>query len=160
MRLRHAVADDAAAFESFDLGPRDSAPLREVGQIVEGLLAWREDVGCGYLRREVIVAEKEGHVVAVCAHELLRSDGDRIYEDHRYLMVTAVSIAAQRSGVARLLVESVLEHMARAGTRSVEWLVHPSNGPSIAFSRRSFPDADETYPPDDAPYARFWLPLV
>ena len=74
-------------------------------------------------------------------------------------MVTAVSVAAQRSGTGRLLVESVLQHLAEAGTRSAEWLVHPANSPSIAFSRRTFPDADEIYPPEDRPYARFSLPL-
>jgi GNAT superfamily N-acetyltransferase len=160
VRLRHAVAADAAAFESFDIGPLDSAWLREVAQIVDGLLEWRDDPSCARLRREVVIAEESGHVVGVCAHELLRAPDGRIYEDHRYLMVTAVSNTAQRSGIARQLVETVLQLLADGGARSVEWLVHPANGPSIAFSRRSFPDADETYPPDDTPYVRFALSLA
>ena len=71
MQLRQAIAADSAAFESFDLGSLDSAWLREVAQIVDGLLEWRDDPGCAHLRREVIVAEDHSVVVGVCAHELL-----------------------------------------------------------------------------------------
>ncbi len=134
--------------------------VREVAQILDGLLEWRDDPSCAHLRREVIVAEDQDTVLAVCAHELLRSTDGRVYETHRYLMVTAVSVTARRSRIAQLLVDSVLQQLAQAGTRSAEWLVHPANGPSIAFSRRTFPGADETYPPDDQPYARFSLPLA
>ena len=74
-------------------------------------------------------------------------------------MATAISRSQQRSGVARLLVESVLAECQRLGVRSAEWLVHPQNHASIQFSRRTFPTADETYPADDQPYARFDLGL-
>lgn len=40
MQLRQAIAADSAVFESFDLGSLDSAWLREVAQIVNGLLEW------------------------------------------------------------------------------------------------------------------------
>ena len=45
------------------------------------------------------------------------------------------------------------------GVESVEWLVHPGNAASIAFSRVAFPEADETNPPDDAPDVSFALSL-
>lgn len=112
-----AVAADAAAFESVDLGSLDCAWLREVAQIVDGLLEWRDDSSCAHLRREVIVAEDQHTVLAVCAHELLRSTDGRVYETHRYLMVTAVFVTARRSGIARLLVDSVLQELAQAGTQ-------------------------------------------
>jgi hypothetical protein len=35
----------------------------------------------------------------------------------------------------------------------------PGNAASIAFSRAVIPEADETNPPDDAPYVSFALSL-
>lgn len=100
----------------------------------------------------------DGGVVAVCAHEAT-DNGTRIFVEHRYLMVTAVWPGHERSGLARLLVTSVVADLQRTGARSVTWLVHPRNQPSIAFSRQVFPEADETYPPEDAPYVAFTLTL-
>ncbi len=74
-------------------------------------------------------------------------------------MVTAVRGDQQRTGLARLLVESVLADLRSTGCESVEWLVHPSNRPSIEFSRSVFPEADETQPPEDDPYVSFALAL-
>ena len=79
--------------------------------------------------------------------------------EHRYLMVTAVRNDQRRTGLARHLIESVLDDLADHGAKSVEWLVHPSNLTSIAFSRSVFPEADETYPPEDKPYVSFALGL-
>jgi hypothetical protein len=49
--------------------------------------------------------------------------------------------------------------MQSDGTRTVRWLVHPSNLTSVAFSRSVFPKANETHPPEDRPYAAFSLTL-
>lgn len=158
MILRHARDSDAEQFQSFDLG-RSGSWLDEVSEIVAGLVAWRSDPHAEHLDRQVIVAVKEGDVVGVSAHErLARSDG-RVWNEHRYLMVTAVRGDQQRAGLARLLVESVLADLRSTGCESVEWLVHPSNRPSIEFSRNVFPEADETQPPEDDPYVSFALAL-
>ena len=53
----------------------------------------------------------------------------------------------------------VLTEMQRDGVRTVGWLVHPANLASIAFSQVVFAEADETYLPEDRPYARFLLDL-
>jgi hypothetical protein len=58
-----------------------------------------------------------------------------------------------------VLTESLLEEMQRDGVRIIRWLVHPANMASIAFSQAVFPEADETYPPEDRPYASFVLAL-
>ena len=47
----------------------------------------------------------------------------------------------------------------RDGVLTANWLVHPANLDSAAFSRTTFRDADETYPPEDSPYAKFTLRL-
>ena len=74
-------------------------------------------------------------------------------------MVVAVRVDHRRSGIGTVLLESALAEMERDGVLSASWLVHPANLASAAFIRRGFPDADETYPPDDRPYARFTLRL-
>ncbi|MEP1123598.1 MAG: GNAT family N-acetyltransferase [Ilumatobacter sp.] len=107
----------------------------------------------------MVVAVTDGHVVGVTAHERLGRSGGRVWNHHRYLMVTAVRGDQQRTGLARQLVESVLADLASTGCESVEWLVHPSNRPSIEFSRNVFPEADETQPPEDDPYVSFALVL-
>ncbi len=74
-------------------------------------------------------------------------------------MVVAVRVDHRRSGIGTVLLESMLAEMQRDGVRIASWLVHPANLASAAFSRTGFPVADETYPPDDRPYARFTLRL-
>lgn len=132
--------------------------IDEVVEIVHGLLAWRDSALAADHDRQVLVVEDDGELVAVCAHEAT-DNGERIIVEHRYLMVTAVWPDHERRGLARLLVASVIADLQRTGAQSVTWLVHPRNHPSIAFSRKVFPDADETYPPDDAPYVAFTLIL-
>lgn len=158
MIIRHARDSDAEQFESFDLG--DSGLwLDEVAEIVAGLVAWRSDPHAEQRDRQVIVAVTDSRIVGVTAHERLARSGGRVWNDHRYLMVTAVRGDQQRTGLARLLVESVLADLGSRGCESVEWLVHPSNRPSIEFSRNVFPEADETQPPEDDPYVSFALAL-
>jgi hypothetical protein len=50
-------------------------------------------------------------------------------------MVVAVRADRRRSGAAQLVTESLFAMMQSEGTRSVQWLVHPSNLASVAFSR-------------------------
>ena len=49
--------------------------------------------------------------------------------------------------------------MQADGVRTVSWLVHPHNHASMSFSRTVFPEANETYPPEDKPYVSFLLRL-
>lgn len=74
-------------------------------------------------------------------------------------MVVAVRADRRRSGAARLVTDSLFAMMQSEGMRTVRWLVHPSNVASVAFSRSVFPEADETYPPEDRPNAAFSLTL-
>lgn len=158
MIVRHARDSDAEQLQSFEMGAA-SLWVDEVSEIVAGLLEWRSDPGARNRDRQVIVAVSDGYVVGVTANErLARSDG-RVWNEHRYLMVTAVRSDEQRGGVARLLVESVLADLRSAGCETVEWLVHPSNRPSIEFTRNTFPEADETQPPEDHPYVSFAMAL-
>lgn len=118
MIIRHARDSDAEQLESFDLGASGSW-LDEVAEIVAGLVAWRSDPHAEHRDRQVIVAVTDGHVVGVTAHERLVRSGGRVWNDHRYLMVTAVRGDQQRTGLARLLVESVLADLRSRGcTRS------------------------------------------
>ncbi|MGI9051832.1 MAG: hypothetical protein ACR2HQ_04150, partial [Ilumatobacteraceae bacterium] len=71
MTLRPASVDDQGALESFDLGETDSLWLRGVSGIVAGLVAWQQDRRRVGLDRRVIVAESDGQIVAVLAHERL-----------------------------------------------------------------------------------------
>ena len=159
MILRDATAADAAALESFDLGGQPSAWLDEVAEIVAGLVAWQHDDDLSDLDRRVIVADVDGAIVAVTAHERLEHDTLGPLVEHRYVMVVAVRADHRRSGVGTALLESVLAEMQREGVRTASWLVHPGNLASAAFSRTGFPEADESYPPDDRPYVRFTLRL-
>ena len=159
MILRNATADDEPALESFDLGDNRSPWLDEVAEIISGLIAWRDDVEQTLFDREVIVAEVDGDIVAVAAHERVEHGHRGPLAEHRYLMVVAVRADHLRSGIARVLTESLLSEMTLDGVRTVGWLVHPSNHASIAFSRSVFAEADEMYPPDDRPYARFVVSL-
>ena len=159
MILRHATEDDAEALHSFDVGDTSIPWLAEVAEIVAGLLGWRADPAATDEDRQVVIAERDGELVAVAAHVRLVGADGRSMPDHRYLMVTAVRADQQRTGLAQRLVESVLADLRSQGVASVEWLVHPGNAASIAFSRAVFPEADETNPPDDAPYVSFALSL-
>ena len=159
MIFRHADNQDAAALTTFHVGDVTSPWLAEVAEIVVGLLAWRDDDPAPEEGREVIVADDDGEVVAVAAHTAVVTDEGRTWQLNRYLIVVAVRADRQRSGIAQALVESLLVDLADRGVRTVEWLVHPANGPSIGFSRSLFPEADETSPPEDKPYLRFVVRL-
>lgn len=74
-------------------------------------------------------------------------------------MVIAVRHDQRRGGIAKALAESIIAEMQHDVVRLVHWLVYPTNLASIAFSRTVFPEADETYPPEDKPYASFVLSL-
>lgn len=158
MIIRHARDSDAEQLETFDVG--SSGPwLDEVSEIIGGLLAWRSDPDAGRRDRQVIVAVVGDRIVGVTANERLVSRSGQVWDFHRYLMVTAVRRDQQRTGLARLLIESTLVDLRAGGCESVEWLVHPSNRPSIEFSRNAFPEADETQPPEDRPYVSFAMAL-
>ncbi len=159
MILRHAATDDQSALEAFDLGDTRSPWLDEVAEIVSGLIAWRDDAEHRPLDRHVAIAESEGEIVAAAAHERVEHERLGPLSEHRYLMVVAVSAEHRRSGIARVLTESVFAEMQRDGVRTVGWLAHPANLASIAFSRGVFAEAEETYPPEDRPYASFLLAL-
>lgn len=159
MILRDLTPADAAALSSFDLGGQPSAWLDEVAEIVAGLVRWRDDPEHAALDRRVIVAELDTGIAAVTAHECLEHETLGALTEHRYVMVLAVRADHRRSGLATTLLESVLTEMQLDGVRTASWLVHPANHGSVAFSRTSFPEADETYPPEDRPYARFSLLL-
>lgn len=156
--LRHAHDDDADQLDTFDVGGT-SEWLDEVSEIVGGLLAWRSERAAAPRDRQVLVAVEDGRVVGVTAHERVARNGGRIWSEYRYLMVTAVRADQQRSGLARHLVESTIADMRSLGCESVEWLVHPGNRPSIAFTRTVFPEADERQSPEDEPYVSFVLDL-
>jgi len=66
--LRDAIASDDAVLASFD--PGSGAPwLDEVVEIVDGLIAWRDDPAERSLDRRVVVADDDGQIVAVAVHE-------------------------------------------------------------------------------------------
>lgn len=157
--VRHATLADAFVLEEFDLDGDASPWLDEVREIVGGLVAWRNDTAQAHVDRRVVVGEEAGEIVAVTADECLEDESGRVLAEHRYLMVVAVRADRRRSGAARLVTESLFAMMKSEGTRSVRWLVHPSNLASVAFSRTVFPEADETYPPEDRPYASFVLTM-
>ena len=69
MILRNATTDDGAALEAFDLGDIRSQWLDEVAEIVSGLIAWRDDAEHLPLDRQVVIADDDGEIVAVAAHE-------------------------------------------------------------------------------------------
>ena len=144
MILRDATAADAAALRTFDLGGQPSAWLDEVAEIVAGLVAWQHDDDLSDLDRRVIVADVDGAIVAVTAHERLEHDTLGPVVEHRYVMVVAVRADHRRSGVGTALLESVLAEMQREGVLTASWLVHPGNLASAAFSRTGFPEAAES----------------
>ena len=139
MILRDATAADAGALESFDLGGPPSAWLDEVTEIVAGLVAWQRDQDHAAFDRRVIVAEVDGAIVAVTAHQRVEHDMLGPLAEHHYAMVVAVRADHRRTGVGTVLFESALAEMQRDAVRPVSWLVHPANLGSAAFSRTSFP---------------------
>lgn len=156
--LREATEADAAALELFDLG--SGVPwLDEVAEIVHGLLASRDDPSQADFDRQVLVAEIEGELVAVAAHERVEHERLGVLIEHRYLMVVAVRTDHQGIGLARAITEAAFAEMQADGIRSVRWLVHPRNDASVAFSRGVFPEADEASPPEDRPYFSYVLGL-
>ncbi|MBX3314595.1 MAG: GNAT family N-acetyltransferase [Actinobacteria bacterium] len=159
MIFRTAEPADHDALCALDLGDSTSSWLAEVAEILNGLMAWRDDPVARDEVREVVVAEDDGRLVAVTAHVALVGDQGQIWPEHRYLMVTAVQVDHQRTGVGRMLVESVFADLADRGVRTVEWLVDPANTASIWFSRTTFPEAEESNPPEDRPYTLFVLEL-
>lgn len=154
MIIRHAQEGDAEQFRSFDVGG-PTAWLDEVSEIVLGLLVWRSDPHAASRDRQVIVAVDGARVIGVTAHERIGGRHGPVWEHHRYLMVTAVQADQQRTGPARLLIESTFADLRASGCESVDWLVRPRNRSSIQFSRNVFPEADETQPPEDHPYVSF-----
>lgn len=158
MILRDVASGDDAALATFD--PGAGTPwLEEVVEIVDGLIAWRDDPAEYAFDRRVVVAEDGGQIVAVAAHERLEHERTGVLAAHRYLMVVAVRQDRQRSGLARAITEAVIAEMQSDGVRSVSWLIHPRNAASLSFSRSVFPDAEESSPPEDDPYVRFVLGL-
>ena len=159
MILRDATNEDASALENFEVGGPPSPWLDEVREIVAGLLAWQSDPDQAHLDRRVVIAEDDGRVVGLAAHECVEDERVGPVTDYRYLMVVAVHADFRRSGIARVLVESLFAALQRDGVTAVRWLVAPRNAASLAFSRAVFPEADETYPPEDHPYVSFVLDL-
>jgi len=158
--LREATDADTEAIENLDVGGASTPAMDEVREILSGLTRWQRDIDHAVLDRRVVVAEVDGQVVAVAADELSINERTRgPYPGYRYLMVVAVNAGRQRSGVARLLLESLFTEMAQDGVTTVSWLVAPDNRESLAFSYNVFPEADEAQGPDDRPYLRFTLSL-
>ena len=132
--LRNATAGDDAALESLD--PGSGSPwLDEVAEIVGGLIAWSDDPAERAFDRRVVVAEDDGQIVAMAAHERVEHERVGVLAAHRYLMVVAVRQGRQRSGLARTITEAVIAEMQSGGVQSVSWLIHPANAASLAFSR-------------------------
>lgn len=156
--LRDAIASDDVSLGSFD--PGSGAPwLDEVVEIVDGLIAWRDDPAERSFDRRVVVADDDGQIVVVAAHERVEHERVGVLSAHRYLMVVAVRQDRQQAGLARIVSERVIAEMQSEGVQSVSWLVDSRNAPSIGFSRQVFPGADESSPPEDVPYLRFVLGL-
>lgn len=53
---------------SFDVGDTSIPWLAEVAEIVAGLLGWRADPAATDEDRQVVIAERDGELVAVAAH--------------------------------------------------------------------------------------------
>ena len=158
--LCDATSADEAVLRAFGLGPTRSRWLDEIVEIPEGLLAWRDSPSEADFDRRVMVAEDAGSLVAVAAHERIEDARLGPLPDHRYLMVVAVRHDHRRSGLARVLTESIFAEMQGTGVRSVSWPVHPRNQASMSFSQTVFPETDGTYPSEDKPYVSFVLRLT
>jgi Acetyltransferase (GNAT) family len=158
VRVRSFAASYAARVAAIDIGQGNERWRTEVREIVAGLPGWVADPGSTELdRRVVVLIDDDDEIVGVSAHEATRTESGRIYIEHRYLMVTAVTQARQRRGLAMILARSVILSMRSNGAKSVTWLVHPRNQVSLQFCRAAFPEADESTPPEDKPYVTFTL---
>jgi hypothetical protein len=73
--LRDATSADEATLRAFDLGPTRSRGLDEVAEILDGLVSWRESQSEAGVDRRVIVADDQGSLVAVAAHERIDTPG-------------------------------------------------------------------------------------
>jgi GNAT superfamily N-acetyltransferase len=159
IELRHVQDSDTQSLESFELGTNNAAWLLEVGEIVAGLPIWLQDPNAVELDRQVLLLTDSNAIVGVAAHEAIRNARGQVSKTHRYLMVTAITASRQRTGLAALLTESIFEQARGEGIKTMTWLVHPANHSSILFSRGTYPEAHETYPPEDKPYVSFTLDL-
>lgn len=158
--LREATDADAEVIENVDLGGASTPSLDEVREILTGLMRWQGDIDRAVLDRRVVVADVDGQIAAVAAYEnAINERTSEPYAGYRYLMVVAVDAGRRRSGIARVLLESLFTDLALDGVTTVSWLVAPDNRESVAFSYNVFPEADETQGPDDRPYLRFTLSL-
>jgi hypothetical protein len=157
--LRHLQDSDADSLESFELGANNAEWLSEVNEIVAGLPSWLQDPNAVELDRQVFLLTENNAIVGVAAHEAIRNARGQISKTHRYLMVTAITASRQRTGLAALFTESIFEQARGEGVKTMTWLVHSANHGSILFSRGTYPEADEIYPPEDKPYVSFTLDL-
>ncbi len=98
MILRVATAHDAVTLATFNGGGPPSAWLDEVTEIVSRLVSWQHDHDHQALDRRVIVADIDGQIVAVGAHERIEHDTLGPLPAHRYVMVTAVHADHRRAG--------------------------------------------------------------
>jgi ribosomal protein S18 acetylase RimI-like enzyme len=155
--LRPIVESDVSELADFDLGTAKNHWVSEVSEIVGSLTRWQADPARSAFRRQAIALVHENQIIAVAAHEAKEALRGTIDSKNRYLMVVAVRSDYRRIGVAELVMSSVFESLAAGGTQSIQWLAHPRNSQSIALSRTKFPEADETYPPEDKPYVSFTL---
>jgi GNAT superfamily N-acetyltransferase len=155
VQFRAAKGPDFRAIQNLDIGPVDPPWLAEVAEMLRALREWRDDQHFAELDRQVDVLVNDKEVVAVAAHERIPSERSGVLLKHRYLMVAAVDRRWSRNGFARQLIESIFADQASSGVETFTWLVHPKNLPSLAFNRATFPEADETNPPDDQPYVAF-----
>jgi GNAT superfamily N-acetyltransferase len=159
MIFRSARPEDRDQLQSFNLGTEVSLWLSEVREIVRDLLEWRDNIDCTDLDRQVDVIEADGEIIAVAGHERIVHERFGVQLTHRYLMVTAVRWDHQRQALAQTLIESIFAEQASMGVETFRWLVHPRNAPSLAFNAKTFPEADTTQPPEDAPYIVFTLTI-
>jgi ribosomal protein S18 acetylase RimI-like enzyme len=156
-KLRQITEADFEELNSFDLGPSDDHWLNEVAEIVGTLTVWQADRVRAAFQRRAVALLLDDKIIAVAAHEERETMGGSIDSKNRYLMVVAVRSDYRRVGLAELVMRSVFADLAVGGTQSIQWLAHPRNSQSIALSRNKFPEADETYPPEDKPYVSFTL---
>lgn len=159
MILRSATDGDADALEHSSSAARDHRGSMKSRRLWADCWDWCRDPTHRELDRQVVVAVEDDEVVGVAAHERLEHERFGPLVAHRYLMVVAVRPRQRRSGIARLITESLFVAMQAEGIETVSWLVAPRNAASLSFSRKVFPEADETLPPEDRPYVRFQLSL-
>ena len=160
MILRPARAADSAAFEVFDLGDTSERVPRR------GRRDRRRPVGLG--QRPDRIRARTASSSSQRREANSSASSPTIYSSVKAAArstVIATSWSRQSNagtnayGYATAIIETVLDAFRNEGVRTVDWLVHPRNLTSIAFSSRTFPTADETNPPEEQPYVRFLLHL-